>query len=782
MLATCSNVWKGQGWQHKYKWLPDNDETHYSASILAEIKIKKGACCDIIGIPIPPFDVRFGVEVAFGQFCANAQCTTYEDGIKGQVIITGFNVGVYYGFSTGFSFILGSDGHILIDQYQPHSAQALLYANERTSREPTVNGQPYAFNRRAVKNPNASSVSVPLTVTTSTGSFMAGLTWARNAPALTLMQPGSSVEISPTNALTYGVQFTRTDYYILYMVANPVPGIWQGKINNATPSDDYHLLFFANKKLPDVSFTAPSANQSLSNPLDSTQPFTYHVQWTTSPYSGDLKISLYYSATNAGALTTTQQYGGVIHEDLPLSQGAFDWDMSFLGKGQYHLYAKVSDSPDVRPSVTGTNQTPGVLWVNAPGVLTYDDPTPPPTSANLTLTPLDDAAMACWDANPAHDVSGYLINYNAPDVTGTMRLRALRVIATVPFTPTAVPARQCTRIGGLNSGSLVQVALAAYDATGNLSSSTSASVDIAPGLPDSAPPAGVLTGSVNSSYLVSLSWTGAPAGSSIAAYELFYAEAFPAGPGRPGSGANEGNSPIQLGNVLAATLTGLAHGRTYHFRVRAIDTESRVGPLSNDVALLLTDGVSTGGDGLPDDWKVAHHVTSAVADDDCDGLTNAEEFAHGTEPDVTDTDGDGYTDGEEITFGSDPLDRGSLPANLSHLPRIGLSEERLSFRTYISTTASAPQSVNITNWSGGTLTPTLGTVSPWLNASLNSNTLHVNVNTAGLSAGHHEGTIEVKAAGSRIIGCSKNLNVNLWLMDGAPPVGFYKVFLPVVMR
>jgi len=51
-----------------------------------------------------------------------------------------------------------------------------------------------------------------------------------------------------------------------------------------------------------------------------------------------------------------------------------------------------------------------------------------------------------------------------------------------------------------------------------------------------------------------------------------------------------------------------------------------------------------------------------------------------------------------------------------------LSDERLSFRTYISTTAPASQSVKVTNWSGGTLTPTLGTVSPWLNATLNGHT------------------------------------------------------------
>jgi len=111
-----------------------------------------------------------------------------------------------------------------------------------------------------------------------------------------------------------------------------------------------------------------------------------------------------------------------------------------------------------------------------------------------------------------------------------------------------------------------------------------------------------------------------------------------------------------------------------------------------------------------------------------------------------------------------------------------LSDERLSFRTFISTTAPAPQSVNITNWSGGTLTPTLGTVSPWLNATLKGNTLQVGVNKSGLLAGQYEGSVEVKATGSRIIGCSAKLAVNLWLMGGVPPVGFYRVFLPIAVK
>jgi hypothetical protein len=94
------------------------------------------------------------------------------------------------------------------------------------------------------------------------------------------------------------------------------------------------------------------------------------------------------------------------------------------------------------------------------------------------------------------------------------------------------------------------------------------------------------------------------------------------------------------------------------------------------------------GDGLPDDYEVAHGLdpnnpADAVADPDADGLTTLAEFQLGTDPldadsDVDglldgqevnsvgtdpllfDTDGDGLGDGLEVSTGSDPLDRQSF--------------------------------------------------------------------------------------------------------------------------
>ncbi|MGD9036657.1 MAG: DUF2341 domain-containing protein, partial [Syntrophobacterales bacterium] len=57
------------------------------------------------------------------------------------------------------------------------------------------------------------------------------------------------------------------------------------------------------------------------------------------------------------------------------------------------------------------------------------------------------------------------------------------------------------------------------------------------------------------------------------------------------------------------------------------------------------------GDGLPDDWEIAHGLNpgfnDANLDSDGDGLTNWEEYLRGTDPFNPDTDGDGILDGED---------------------------------------------------------------------------------------------------------------------------------------
>jgi hypothetical protein len=172
----------GQGWQHKYGWLPDNDDMHFAGSIEAKIDIKQGQIGKFWFIDLPPFRITFGITVEFGEFCKNSNCTQYEGGIKGKLTVLGFDVGLYVGFQTGVSFILGSDGHVLIDQYggsqlRPDRAHGAIDM-------PLINGQPVAFERRVVPNAAAAVFTQPITITANTGSFLAALSWAQCATAI----------------------------------------------------------------------------------------------------------------------------------------------------------------------------------------------------------------------------------------------------------------------------------------------------------------------------------------------------------------------------------------------------------------------------------------------------------------------------------------------------------------------------------------------------------------------------------------------------------------------
>jgi len=92
-------------------------------------------------------------------------------------------------------------------------------------------------------------------------------------------------------------------------------------------------------------------------------------------------------------------------------------------------------------------------------------------------------------------------------------------------------------------------------------------------------------------------------------------------------------------------------GKLYYYKLQDMDTYGKKtfhGPIC----------VDWDGDGIPDDWEIAHGLNPALNDAwmdlDGDGLTNLEEYKLGTDPLNPDTDGDGILDGQE----AGKIDRG----------------------------------------------------------------------------------------------------------------------------
>jgi hypothetical protein len=98
------------------------------------------------------------------------------------------------------------------------------------------------------------------------------------------------------------------------------------------------------------------------------------------------------------------------------------------------------------------------------------------------------------------------------------------------------------------------------------------------------------------------------------------------------------------GRAYSYVDSNVTRGNLYYYKLEDIDTRGQStmhGPVC----------VDWDGDGIPDDWEIAHGLNPLVHDGaldyDGDGLTNLEEYQRNTDPLNTDTDGDGIPDGEE---------------------------------------------------------------------------------------------------------------------------------------
>ncbi len=772
-----AHLWEGQGWQHRYSWLPDNSEKHIAAQIGATIKIEQGAAFSWWFIDIPPFDIEFGIEVAFGQFCTNSSCTSYEWGVKGKFTIVGYDIGLYYGFDEGFDFILGNDGHVLIDQY----------GGAQTSPIVRLAGAEAPMQVRAAQPAQNGTSTESFTVGPNAENILFALGWQAGTPELSLIDPDGTL-IDESNASSHNATIIATGNSILFGVQNPQPGQWQARISNLSADgiEHYKFVYLANKGAPGTpvnrgEFLSPSAPNENGNS-------SYTIRWlvpSDAPIS--TTISLYISTTipislevPPGVTPATRVQNLPIVQNLPFSQGSYEWNTSFLASGIYQVYAIVDDGVNDFPSgrisnpddhclpltselpsahAFDPNRFPGTSIFTATGTVEINDTNPPATPTGLELTDGGGAILARWEPAPEPDIAAYLAQWGYMAGASFVKLGAQRITAVTAPT---------LRIGSLSTAkglfsippnlpNTYEVQLAAIDASGNTSAFTPFSTitisDTAGLVTVPFAPVNLAVSAVTGSS-ASLTWEANPAGPAPASYQLRYSRI----------DTIDGIQQLDTTDT-SATISELQTGAVYEVRVSALNSEGWNSASTAPISFTVTSGIDADSDGLPDDWAAAYGITGGSNDSDGDGLTNAEELAANTNPTVQDTDGDEFSDGEELAAGTDPLNSTSYGTAFTQ-PRLSLETDNLVFRPLLEDPASAPpQSVLWSNTGGGTLELEASTSASWLEASVDASSVRVSVDPDGLTPGFYSGVVRLTpdTGSDSLIGPPACIRVQAWV-------------------
>ncbi|NJL33209.1 MAG: hypothetical protein HC893_04320 [Chloroflexaceae bacterium] len=464
-----AHMWQGQGWQNRYDWLPDDDAIHVTARFEARLQIPGGFILDWGLVKLPPDTITLaGLKLAFGEFCVNESCTVYEWGILGAFTLLGYDIGAYYGFDTGISFILGSADYVLIDEAGAVGT-ALASMPTRSGRPPIGIAQ---------------DEQVAITVEAGVPSAMFGLAWTGPAPTFAIQEPGPGGRTLTVASIfpdvTVGLSATVAgSTQAMITVADPKAGDWIVDITNVDQDTEYQFFYFANRPAPQVTFEKIEVEPLPDN--------TIVISWTSNvTLEAGIRMSLYYDKITS-LLTTTQEIGGPIVEHLPLdSTGVYSWNLVGLVSGSYRVYARLENdiativnststisqaysADPLQQPVGSTMLDPRLTLlpgeeINVPGSFRYRDITPPAPPEGVAARPEGISSVAVrWLPNDERDLSGYIVTC----VQGTLE-RQVRVTAIQPATSAL---SETARVNGLNAVP-ADCSVQAYDASLNLSTAS----------------------------------------------------------------------------------------------------------------------------------------------------------------------------------------------------------------------------------------------------------------------------------------------------------------------
>lgn len=810
------HAWIGQGWQNKYYWLPNNDDFHFTGSIQATLKIPKGYIADLGIMELPPFTFSIGIKISFGEFCTNSSCTSYDWGMSGVLTVCGYDVGLYVD-SSGPELILGSDDHVLIDQFggsiQQTTRARMAAAPPVPSYEIYMPGNWQPFLIKPIKTPvddwpiepagsygctgAGTSVHVcPFTVEEGAGRALFTVSWENGDLDVALIMPGSTV-VLPPNAAAHGIVVSETSTSLVDQIMFGVPqdaivsGTWQLQLSGVItdPLDpyqtNYQILFATEPPPPALEWNSPV--------VTGTTPGAggiVNLDWTAlrsgQPLTDGYKIELVYVPVDSKPVTPTLISGTLIVNQIPANQGTYAWDTRGLASGEYAVGGRIDDHFNANGHV--------VAW--APGTVVVSDTTPPPVPTIVGTIDLDDALIVTWwrdDTTP--DLAGYLVEHTIPEWNEADQLPWGRRV--IPHSPDESPWVERIRLGGLLNGLPTTVCVRSYDASGNVSGCDplTHTLSLTP-RPTLGPPRrltawGGRTPFTGENYL-RVNWeppepsTGTPI-----SYSLSYHIAGCILPNAD-SLADQGPSPIDVGNTQSYTLTGLTVGQTYRIGVRGLSSLGYAGPKAKTFAMFIdpTDG---NGDGLPDQWAQLYNLTGGPNDDrDGDGLSNLEEFTQKSNPLRADSDGDGYYDGEEVEWGTDVCGAEHPPYHAApKLVVVGHAD--ISVVAAANQSSVAAQELVLHNFGGGTLNWATTTSAPWITVGRESGSgmtfLPVGVNLSGLTVGRYTGTLTIRnvqpvtlTTRSQVAAAQEEVTINVEL-EVIPSKDFnWLIFLPLVLR
>jgi hypothetical protein len=468
-----AHLWQGQGWQNQYHWLPDNDDVHIAAKYTVNINIAAGMIIDWELVVIPPDDIQlYGITLAFGEFCTNQACTTYEWGVTGAYTLLGYDFGIYYGFDSGLDFIVGSADYLLIDE-----------AGQAFSAGPTLDyvgpevGSPY-------------TVTIPF----GTPSAMFTLGWDPGTPPepmdLRLQSPGGMIIDQNTvdPAVTVTVSPTLKGWQIMIVIEDPAPGEWHVYTTGNDPLPDHNFVYLANKPEPSLTLWGiPEPSVRAIEPGE-----VIEIEWESNISDADNAwLSLYYSVTNP-LMTTTQEIGGPIVERLPLTaHGTYEWHVQGLAyiDNIYHVFARIDSEATAEISKCGQNYeynpdpTSGeascamlnprlvlpAAHITGLATFRYEDWDAPANPTLVGAQAVDwTSIMVVWQPNAEVDLAGYLVRCEQGTLVRTVRVPAEHMTGTLEY--------ESGQVNGLLPYQAATCSLRAYDTSGNVSGDSASAI------------------------------------------------------------------------------------------------------------------------------------------------------------------------------------------------------------------------------------------------------------------------------------------------------------------